>query len=133
MRCSAATRLPMTPGPIEPFPAGISPEDIGVIDPSLIGLRATPVQLPTPRASVTPQLSPLKLRSDSSVGSSLRNEVKPHSGKDDPASAAYTAADAVCAARHSQRLGYPRNTSGRGTRHTEHSTRSCRSPQLHRR
>ncbi len=78
-------RLPMTPGPIEPFPAGISPEDIGVIDPSLIGLRATPVQLPTPRASVTPQLSPLKLRSDSSVGSSLRNEVKPHSGKDDPA------------------------------------------------
>ncbi len=46
-------RLPMTPGPIEPYPAGIQPEDIGVIDPSLIGLRATPVQLPTPRGSVT--------------------------------------------------------------------------------
>ena len=68
-------RYPVTPGPIEPYPAGIPPEDIGVIDPSLIGLRANPVQLPTPRASVTPQLSPLKLRSDSSATSHLRFEV----------------------------------------------------------
>ncbi len=68
-------RLPLTPGPIEPYPAGIPPEDIGVIDPSLIGLRANTHQLPTPRASVTPQLSPLKLRSDSSAISNLRYEV----------------------------------------------------------
>ena len=69
-------RLPMTPGPIEPYPAGVPLEDIGVIDPILIGLRAQPVQLPTPRASVTPQLSPLKLCSDSSVPSNLRYELK---------------------------------------------------------
>ena len=70
-------RYPMSPGPIEPYPAGIAPEDIGVIDPSLIGLRASPAHLPTPRASVTPQLSPLKLGSDSSVSdrSRLRYEV----------------------------------------------------------
>ncbi len=68
-------RLPLTPGPIEPYPAGIPPEDLGVIDPSLIGLRAQAHQLPTPRASVTPQMSPLKLRSDSSAISNLRYEV----------------------------------------------------------
>lgn len=46
------------------YPAGIPLEAMGVIDPALIGLRAGPPQLPTPRASVTPHLSPIKLQSD---------------------------------------------------------------------
>lgn len=52
--------MPMAGNPIPLYPAGIPPEFIGVIDPALIGLRADPPQLLTPRPSVTPNLSPVK-------------------------------------------------------------------------
>lgn len=67
-------QYPFSPGPhmnqhmpqytIPAYPAGIPPEALGVIDPALIGLHAGPAQLPTPRASVTPHMSPIKLQSD---------------------------------------------------------------------
>lgn len=48
------------------YPAGIPTEELGVIDPALLAVAHNAVQLPTPRASVTPNLSPFKLRSDTS-------------------------------------------------------------------
>ncbi|KJA24328.1 hypothetical protein HYPSUDRAFT_53717 [Hypholoma sublateritium FD-334 SS-4] len=65
---------PLTPGPqstenvaaldIPLYPAGILETEFGVIDPALIGLRVGPTLLPTPRPSITPQVGPMYLRSD---------------------------------------------------------------------
>lgn len=65
---------PLTPGPqstenvaapdIPLYPAGIPETEFGVIDPALIGLRVGPTLLPTPRPSITPQVGPMYLRSD---------------------------------------------------------------------